>query len=480
MSDWGKAIVNNIDWGQAATNNINWGSVYADSPSGDTALKTSGFANVYSLDFDGVDDYVESGSSLSLSGDFTASAWIKPTVFRATWNMIFGFDASAGDSFIAIRGSNGILSYSDGTLDIQTPNFFVTENVWQNIVVKREGATVTFYNNTSKYIDAQSSTGRDNSGVLSIGRWTGSSAFKFEGFIDETAIWDTALTDAQITDIYNSGLPNDLSSLSPLLWYRFEEGSGTTATDSGSGGNDGTLTNGVAYSTDVPPTFNKFALSFDGVDDFVSMGNVLNMANDGTDAFSVSFWMKRNSFSFEMIVSKQLNSGSYNGFGVYINSGKLNFLLGSLLSPSSSIQGKSTSSVVGSTWQNITLTYDGSQDISGFNIYINGVSDTIVQVSNNTPTNVANTTNFQLSGRDGTSLKYGGLLDEVGFWLGTELTSVQASAIYNSGNPASLSAYSPTSYWRFEEGSGTTATDSGSASNNGTLTNGVAYSTDKP
>ena len=238
-------------------------------------------------------------------------------------------------------------------------------------------------------------------------------------------------------------------------------------------------THGILARASSSPAFaNTHSLEFDGVDDFVSMGNVLNMANDGTDEFSVSFWMKRNSFSLEMIVSKQLNSGSYNG--VYINSGKLNFLLGSLISPSSSIQGKSTSNVVGSTWKNITLTYDGSQDISGFNIYINGVSDTIVQVSNNTPTNVANTTNFQLSGRDGTSLTYGGLLDEVGFWLGTELTSVQASAIYNSGNPASLSAYSPTSWWRFEEGSGTTATDSGSASNNGTLTNGVAYSTDKP
>ena len=231
----------------------------------------------------------------------------------------------------------------------------------------------------------------------------------------------------------------------------------------------------IARPTATSSFSNTKSLDFDGVDDFVSMGNVLNMANDGTDEFSVSFWIKRNSFSLEMIVSKQLNSGSYNGFGVYINSGKLNFLLGSLISPSSSIQGKSTSNVVGSTWKNITLTYDGSQDISGFNIYINGVSDTVVSVSNNTPTNVANTTNFQLSGRDGTSLKYGGLLDEVGFWLGTELTSVQASAIYNSGTPASLSAYSPTSWWRNGDGDTyPTITDNGSGGNNGTMTNMVS------
>ena len=54
MSDWGQGVVNNtIEWGRGSTNNsIGWGSVYADSPSGDTALKTSGFANAYSLIFD--------------------------------------------------------------------------------------------------------------------------------------------------------------------------------------------------------------------------------------------------------------------------------------------------------------------------------------------------------------------------------------------------------------------------------------------
>jgi hypothetical protein len=43
-----------------------------------------------------------------------------------------------------------------------------------------------------------------------------------------------------------------ISDLSPISWYRFEEGMGTTAIDSGSGGNNGTLINGVSYSTNVP------------------------------------------------------------------------------------------------------------------------------------------------------------------------------------------------------------------------------------
>ena len=46
-------------------------------------------------------------------------------------------------------------------------------------------------------------------------------------------------------------MPNDISSLSPVGYWRFE-GTGTTATDNGSGANNGTLTNGVTRSTDIP------------------------------------------------------------------------------------------------------------------------------------------------------------------------------------------------------------------------------------
>jgi hypothetical protein len=52
--------------------------------------------------------------------------------------------------------------------------------------------------------------------------------------------------------VYGTGVPNDISGLSPLNWYRFEEASGLTATDSGTGGNDGILLNSATRSTDVP------------------------------------------------------------------------------------------------------------------------------------------------------------------------------------------------------------------------------------
>ena len=221
----------------------------------------------------------------------------------------------------------------------------------------------------------------------------------------------------------------------------------------------------------TPAFTNTLSTTFDGVDDYVTMGNVLNMADDGTDSFSCSFWMKGGSFSTEFIVSKHLNNPTYSGFAIYISNGKVGFRLGSGLSPNSKLSGNSTNLVIGSTWNNVVVTYDGSQDISGFNIYINGVSDTIVTVSNNTPINVSNTTDFQLSGRaGGATLVYSGGLDEVAFWNGTELTSTQASEI-GSTLPTDLSTYNPTSWWRMGDGSTYPTINDEIGSNDGTMNN---------
>ena len=82
---------------------------------------------------------------------------------------------------------------------------------------------------------------------------------------DEVAIFNTALSDGgglsigdtaggDIATLYNSGTPGDLSSFNPTSWWRMGDNnsSGTTITDQGSEGNDGTLVNGPTFSTDVP------------------------------------------------------------------------------------------------------------------------------------------------------------------------------------------------------------------------------------
>jgi hypothetical protein len=83
---------------------------------------------------------------------------------------------------------------------------------------------------------------------------------------------------------------NNLTLNDGLVGYwKLDAGSGTTATDSSGYGNNGTLTNGPTWSSTVPSaiTFtNPYSLSFDGVNDYVSVGAVIS------PTLTVSAWVK--------------------------------------------------------------------------------------------------------------------------------------------------------------------------------------------
>ena len=129
-----------------------------------------------------------------------------------------------------------------------------------NIIGTYNGANVTlFFDGSQKSTttgSVPSSTSSTQGNNTTIGRRTlGGGSLYFSGLIDEVAVFNSALSASDVTSIYNSGVPNDISSLSPVGWWRMGEndgGTGTTITDQGSGGNNGTLTNGPTFSTTVP------------------------------------------------------------------------------------------------------------------------------------------------------------------------------------------------------------------------------------
>ena len=88
-----------------------------------------------------------------------------------------------------------------------------------------------------------------------LGKWN-TYAPHFGGLIDEVSVFNSELSASDITAIYNSGVPTDISSLSPVGWWRMgdgtEAGSGTTVYDMSSNSNNGTLINGPTFSTTVP------------------------------------------------------------------------------------------------------------------------------------------------------------------------------------------------------------------------------------
>ena len=81
-----------------------------------------------------------------------------------------------------------------------------------------------------------------------------------------------------------------------------------------------------------------------------------------------------------------------------------------------------------------------------------------------------------------------GLIDEVSFFnsalSATDISTLRGGASAGTlGVPADISSLNPVGWWRMgdnDSGTGTTITDQGSGSNNGTLTNGPTFSSSVP
>ena len=212
--------------------------------------------------------YVAMGNNIAFdrTDPFTLSIWIKPnTLTGAMMSKLkigapytgysLGLDptGSLRWQFINAFGSNYLQLMS-------APN--IVTGSWQHVAVTSNGGTAA---TTSLYINGVAQSISTVSDTLSASALTtdgfnisndNNSGF-FDGHLDEASTWNTNLTALQVAEIYNSGTPNDLSTTSMALnlthWWRLgDPPDNSTTTFDQAGANNGTLTNGPTYTTDVP------------------------------------------------------------------------------------------------------------------------------------------------------------------------------------------------------------------------------------
>ena len=222
------------------------------------------FSNTYSVDFDGVDDYVDLGNpaNLQLTGAMTLSFWFKgqPT----TTGHYVGFDklgnASNRGAGLDLRKGTGIYFFIYGTFLVSTHTSDttpLTDGNWHHVMgVYIPSTSMKIYLDGSEVASRTTSVPSSQSNVgsnpWSIGKRSAHSNF-MNGNIDEVSIFSSALNVSDLWD--GSTKPTDLTSLSPLGWWRMGDnngGTGITVTDEGSGGNNATLENGPTFETNVP------------------------------------------------------------------------------------------------------------------------------------------------------------------------------------------------------------------------------------
>lgn len=227
---------------------------------------------------------------------------------------------------------------------------------------------------------------------------------------------------------------------------------------------------GKGSKANAPAVVSNYSLSFNGTTDYVSINSQLFYQNAG---YTVSFWINFTDIG----VGRRLISlgNSLSNTQVWLieadpaNNGALGFLIrndaNSTRLATSVIS--TTTGVNSGTWRHICITDNAGALI----LYIDGVADATNFTYTPSGVFTIDRTGIAALVRTTVTSFVLGLMDDVRIWNNTVLTAPQVSSLFSAGtNPSA-----PTSWYKFDEGSGTTALDSGSNGTNATIT-GATYS----
>jgi hypothetical protein len=209
------------------------------------------------------------------------------------------------------------------------------------------------------------------------------------------------------------------------------------------------------------------ALSFDGTDDKVTLGDSSQLSFSKDNAFTIEAWVQASVIgSRNTIFGKMANANPYTGYQFQsADPGILRFYLISDLAVNNAIAVATDSSVLADNkWHHVAVTYDGSSDISGIQIYADGNLLPTTPIETSLTGEITNNTPVIIGARSPGDLNWNGQMDEIRVW-NTVRTSNEIADNMDSvlvGNEAGLISYYP-----FDHTSGVIAADKGPNDLNG-------------
>lgn len=427
------------------------------------------------LYFDGTNDVVTGGTTDNIK---SVSFWVKPT---STTTTILQLTSSA-----YINASSGTLAATGFT----TPTFYVNGQPSKTISA-----------NTWSYVTVTTSTNIVADAII-LGN---NSASYFTGYMDEVKFFPTTLTAAQVRGHYAANASTDAVSASmggtgsstlpePIAYWKFDEGYNTTANDSTS--NINSLTLNVASWTNS----GKFGKGWVGTG-----SNRLSRADDADfdfaagDSFTISVWFKTSTDTnpgWQYLLTKY-GTGAQTGYYFLLNDqDKITFVIEDSISLDSVTN---TSDVYDGNWHQVIVVKTANTKLE---LYIDGqlqASDASITATSTLET----ATDLYLGdfdSGDGTT-EFTGTIDDTRFYR-TAMTADQIKAEYNQSSAVVLGAQStasngitpdnsaareycipgdtstcdtPVGEWKFDEGSGTSASDTSGNGFTGTATAGTSW-----
>jgi len=242
-------------------------------------------------------------------------------------------------------------------------------------------------------------------------------------------------------------------------------------------------TNYLTYNNDgtqTPTVTSTRSLSFDGSNDYVSFAGDSDLALSGASAVTLAGWINvSNTSTNQHLCGANTNVFSGELWGstnvIYLEMGGSNFFTAS----------NYRTYITQGDWHHIAFVFDGSGSTNEdrAKIYVDGTSLSGTY-SNTIPTTIPSITDWYL-GKGNYNVYYNGLMDEMALWVGTALSASDIQTLYGSGPlgtgvVSTPELYSPEHFWRFEETSGTTASDEISGGQDGTINGATPGNTSVP
>lgn len=469
------------------SNNGNWGVFNG-------GVKPVGGISGQALSFDGADDYINAGTAASLTSDlnaFSVEAWVKydgsgnfaPIIGFSTnyyHGLFLKYTGGSTHPMIILNSSNYKYFYEGSLWD----------GAWHHVVFVVTGNSQADISDSKFYVDGISMASPGGSAgnapqaksYVNIGRASGSNYY-LKSFLDEVRIYNRVLSAEEIKQHYDQTKRNiainQPSGMPPARWWKMDEATGQIVRDYSVNAHNGTVNRGTDGATSTDGKVGK-AVSFDGVDDSVSLGNDLQF--HWTDSFSFSFWLKSSDAGdYNAILSKVTGHTNY---GVWFHQGYVEFFSGSW-QYATRLWARGLSNAADGQWHHFVVTYDGSQTAAGTNFYMDGVDDGRYIIDDDIDTDFYSSADVYLGYNPsfGGGTYWQGVLDDVRVYTYVR-TAAQAASDYQAGAYRTIIATSNPNqwtnalvgYWNFD-GPNTTSTsgtrDTSGQNNWGTFNGGV-------
>jgi Concanavalin A-like lectin/glucanases superfamily len=265
----------------------------------------------------------------------------------------------------------------------------------------------------------------EQSGLNSAGGSSSSSNYKSVSSFGEAAVGAGSGGSYKLTAGYVGQLDQSielrLTSSGLQAYYPLDTNTGIVAYDA-------TINNNNAVVSSASWATGKVSqgLSFNGIDNYVTIPNNSAFNQSGVNPLTVSAWVKSSGSSYSGLVDNKSGSGNNAGLSLYLEAdGKASFTIAN-----GSLRGTvtSTNSINDGNWHHVL----GTRDSSGLRLYVDGVE---TRADNATwgSWNISTSQNIFLGGSGASTDLLAGSLDEIRLY-NYSMNAVEVQNIYTANN----------------------------------------------